>query len=149
MRWTGASPIIFREEDNMALQVTRSGKDRDGDITSLCGNGWSHPKAQAVAAIEVDDTARAIADDLFRPANPVLRVLTRIQRFLAAGLLPPHVRDGFGLEWGPAHQRRFDRLVAVVRAVYPRLPLAVRTLPRDYYLHDMRKRAVGRARSRR
>jgi len=105
--------------------------------------------AQAVAAIEVDDTARAIADDLFRPANPVLRVLTRIQRFLAAGLLPPHVRDGFGLEWGPAHQRRFDRLVAVVRAVYPRLPLAVRTLPRDYYLHDMRKRAVGRARSRR
>lgn len=41
----------------MALQVTRSGKDRDGDITSLCGNGWSHPKAQAVAAIRNDSSA--------------------------------------------------------------------------------------------
>ncbi|MCT1654338.1 DUF3892 domain-containing protein [Brachybacterium muris] len=54
---TGASPVIFREEDDMALQVTRSGKDRDGDITSLCGNGWSHPKAQAVAAIRNDSSA--------------------------------------------------------------------------------------------
>ncbi|MFD0804061.1 oxygenase MpaB family protein, partial [Streptomonospora algeriensis] len=88
--------------------------------------------ADMVASIEVNDTARAIADDLFHPANPVVRALMRVQRFLAAGLLPAHVRDGFGLEWSPAHQRRFDRLVAVLGAVYPRLPLAVRTLPRDY-----------------
>ncbi|WP_052809387.1 oxygenase MpaB family protein [Streptomonospora alba] len=96
--------------------------------------------AGMVASIEVDDTARAITADLFHPANPVVRALVRVQRFLASGLLPAHVRDGFGLQWGPVQQRRFDRLVAVVRAVYPRLPLAVRTLPRDFYLRDMRRR---------
>lgn len=51
------SPVIFGEEDDMALQVTRSGKDRDGDITSLCSNGWSHPKTQAVSAIRNDSSA--------------------------------------------------------------------------------------------
>ncbi|GAA4891325.1 oxygenase MpaB family protein [Streptomonospora salina] len=95
---------------------------------------------EAVASIRVDDTARAVAGDLFHPANPAVRALVRVQRFLASGLLPAHVRDGFGLEWGPRHQRRFDRLVTVVRAVYPRLPTAVRTLPRDFYLRDMRRR---------
>ncbi|WP_242677259.1 oxygenase MpaB family protein [Streptomonospora litoralis] len=104
--------------------------------------------ADMVASIEVDDTARAIARDLFHPAHPVVRALVRVQRFLAAGLLPPHVRDGFGLAWGPVQQRRFDRLLAVVRAVYPRLPPAVRTLPRDFYLRDMRKRASGSGRNR-
>ncbi|WP_461001982.1 oxygenase MpaB family protein [Streptomonospora sediminis] len=102
-----------------------------------------------IAAIEVDDTARAIAHDLFHPANPVVRMLVKVQRFLAAGLLPEHVREGFGLEWGPVSQRRFDRLVAVVRAVYPRLPMAVRSLPRDFYLYDMRKQAARGGRRRR
>lgn len=35
----------------MALQVTKSKKDRDGDIIGLCGYGWSHTKAQAVSNI--------------------------------------------------------------------------------------------------
>lgn len=35
----------------MALQVTKSKKDSDGDIIGLCGYGWSHPKAQAVSNI--------------------------------------------------------------------------------------------------
>ncbi|MFC4866844.1 MULTISPECIES: oxygenase MpaB family protein [Streptomonospora] len=104
--------------------------------------------ADMIGAIEVNDTARAIARDLFHPANPVVRALVRVQRFLASGLLPEHVRAGFGLEWGPIHQRRFDRLVAAVRTVYPRLPLTVRTLPRDYYLHDMRRRAARGGRDR-
>jgi hypothetical protein len=34
-------------------QVTHSGKDRDGDITSLCGPGWGKvSKAKAIPEIE-------------------------------------------------------------------------------------------------
>ncbi|WP_343233556.1 oxygenase MpaB family protein [Streptomonospora sp. PA3] len=105
--------------------------------------------ARMIDSLEVDDTARAVARDLFHPANPFVRALMRIQHLLAAGLLPAHVRDGFGLEWGPARRRRFNRLVAVVRALYPRLPLAVRTLPRDYYLHELRRDAARGGRRRR
>lgn len=35
----------------MALQVTGSKKDSDGDIIGLCGYGWSHTKTQAVSNI--------------------------------------------------------------------------------------------------
>jgi hypothetical protein len=38
----------------MALQVQGSKKDRDGDITGLCGAGWSHTKSQAVQNIRSD-----------------------------------------------------------------------------------------------
>jgi hypothetical protein len=41
----------------MALQVTNSKKDLDGDIIGLCGSGWSHSKAEAVASIRRDAAA--------------------------------------------------------------------------------------------
>lgn len=31
----------------MALRVTKSEKDRDGDLTGLCGTSWSHTKIHA------------------------------------------------------------------------------------------------------
>ncbi|MDA2814568.1 oxygenase MpaB family protein [Nocardiopsis sp. RSe5-2] len=101
---------------------------------------------EMVEGIEVGDAARGIAQDLFTPRNRALRPLTAVQRFIASGMLPPTVREGFGLEWDERRGRRFDRFFAVVRAVYPRLPMRVRTLPRDLYLRDMRRKAArGRA----
>ncbi len=97
---------------------------------------------ETVEGIEVSGAARDIARDLFTPRNRALRPLTAIQRFIASGMLPPNIREGFGLAWDERRRRRFDRFFAVVRAVYPRLPLRVRTLPRDLYLRDMRRRAA-------
>ncbi|ASU82417.1 DUF2236 domain-containing protein [Nocardiopsis gilva YIM 90087] len=97
--------------------------------------------ARMIASIEVDDSARAITRSLFAPANPLLRPLVRLQCFLAAGLLPPRIREQLGLAWSARQQRRFDRLFAVLRAVYPRLPVMVRTLPMRGYLWDMRRQA--------
>ncbi|WP_017594372.1 oxygenase MpaB family protein [Nocardiopsis potens] len=99
---------------------------------------WS----ESVAALRPGETARGIARDLFHPRNPLLGPPMRLQRFLAAGLLPAHVRDGLGLPWGPRSQRRFDRFTAALRAVYPRLPLRVRTAPMALCLWDMRRRAA-------
>ncbi|GAB3212449.1 oxygenase MpaB family protein [Marinactinospora thermotolerans] len=96
---------------------------------------WRH----TVDTVEVTDAARHITRSLFNPPNPLLRAAARAQRFLAAGLLPPRIRDALGLEWGATQQRRFDRLVYVTRVVYPRLPRALRHLPKDLCLWDMRR----------
>ncbi|TQN30170.1 uncharacterized protein (DUF2236 family) [Haloactinospora alba] len=98
--------------------------------------------AGMVDSIEVPPEGREIAAELFAPANPLLRPAVRAQRFLAAGVLPPRLREGFGIAWGPRQQRRFDRLGRVLRVVYPRLPRPVRTLPKNAYMRDMRRQAA-------
>lgn len=40
----------------MALQVTGSTKDRDGDIIGICGYGWNHTKSTAVSNIRLNRT---------------------------------------------------------------------------------------------
>lgn len=94
---------------------------------------------RACARLEVGPEARALARDLFRPNNRLLWPLTAAQRFISGGLLPPDLREAFGIPWSPAHQRRFDRLFRMVGAVYPRLPRGVRTLPSTLYLRSMRR----------
>ncbi|ROP72947.1 uncharacterized protein DUF3892 [Frigoribacterium sp. PhB107] len=44
----------------MTQQVTKSKKDRDGDITGLCGAAWSHTKSQAVTNIGADRWAYSV-----------------------------------------------------------------------------------------
>jgi uncharacterized protein (DUF2236 family) len=48
---------------------------------------------------------------------------------MSAWLLPPPLREGFGLSWGPGRERAMQRVAAVSRAVVPRLPGVVRDLP--------------------
>ncbi len=95
--------------------------------------------ADAVGRLEVGETALRLSRQIFRPANRLWWPITSVQRFLAGGLLPPKLREGFGIPWSPARQRRFDRVVRVTRTVYPRLPHALRALPSRLYLRSMRR----------
>jgi uncharacterized protein (DUF2236 family) len=94
---------------------------------------------RAYARLEVGDEARRLTRGLFRPKNRMLWPLTLTQRFLTGGLLDPELRRDFGIPWSQAHQRRFDRLMRLTRAVYPRLPKAVRELPATLYMRSLRK----------
>lgn len=94
---------------------------------------------RAYARIEVGPQARDLAQDLFRPNNRLLWPLTLTQRFLSGGLLTPELRSEFEIPWSQAHQRRFDRLMRLTRAVYPRLPRPVRSLPATLYMRSLRK----------
>ncbi len=97
---------------------------------------------------EVDATARHVAHELLHPRSLPLwaRALMPTLRVVTAGLLEPQLRAAYGL---PFDQRRFDRLVRVARAVYPRLPLRVREVPMRHYLRRFRRdlRASRSARS--
>lgn len=90
------------------------------------------------ASLRVDDTARDVARELLHPAHLPLwmRALLPTVRVMTAGLLSPELRDAYNL---PFDQRRFDRLVRVLRVVYPRLPLFIRHAPKRRYLRAFRK----------
>ncbi len=93
--------------------------------------------ADAEAALRVDDVARGVARELLHPHTVPLwaRAVMPAVRLVTAGLLSPVLREAYGL---PFDQKRFDRLVRVIRAVYPRLPRWIRHAPKRRYLARFR-----------
>jgi uncharacterized protein (DUF2236 family) len=87
-------------------------------------------------ALRADTTTRRVAHALLHPtAAPFwLRAAMPLARLVTAGLLPPSIRDAFELPWSPARRRAFAGVMAFVRVAYPRLPRALRHLPRDLAL---------------
>ena len=85
----------------------------------------------------VDAPARAVAQALLHPvAGPWwLKAVMPMVRMVTAGLLSPGLREAYGL---PFDAKRFARAVRFVRAVYPRLPRAVREAPKRRYLRAYR-----------
>ena len=81
-----------------------------------------------LASLEVSDAARGIARELLKltpgswPAIAPLRLLT-------AGLLPPTLREQYGLGWGLKRERTLRALEACSRAIVPRLPRRIRRPP--------------------
>lgn len=82
--------------------------------------------------IAVSETARRVARSIVYPPLPVPRDAKHASGALTSGLLPPHIRDEYGLRWGPAEQRSFLIADRTLRALYPRLPRIRRALPASY-----------------
>ena len=108
---------------------------RLGTLLQLPDGAWPASRAafadywaEAVAALEVTDVARATAHELLhsraipwwtRPAMPLVRTVT-------AGLLPASVRSAYGL---PHHPRRYRAAIGVARVLVRVTPRRVRELP--------------------
>lgn len=103
---------------------------------------WDH----MVATIEVTPQARSVARDIMVPRTApfAIRSVAPLNRLVTAGLLPPRIRDQFGLAWDRRRELAFRTFIAGTRAVYPRIPLALREVPKEQYLRDMRRRIGGR-----
>ncbi|MER7547945.1 oxygenase MpaB family protein [Actinomadura sp.] len=92
--------------------------------------------------LEISDASRAVAEQVLHPklpGGPLNAPGMMAIRLLTAGLMPEPIRVQYGWKWTRARELRFRLLLAVLAAVYPRLPLRVRTLPRDVYLRSTRK----------
>jgi uncharacterized protein (DUF2236 family) len=101
---------------------------------------------RATARIEMDDVTRRYLYDFaslgFLPW-PVPKVFGWYHRAVTAGFLPAAFRRELGLDWGPREQRAFAlnrRFLCVANALTPR---ALRALPFDLYLWDMRRRIAN------
>jgi uncharacterized protein (DUF2236 family) len=92
--------------------------------------------------IAVSDTARRIATELFAGAGTSLR-MPDWYRALTAHLLPPRLRQDFGLAYGPEERRAVERALTVIRRIYPWLPASLRYVAP--YL-EARARLAGRER---
>lgn len=106
-------------------------------------NAFEDYWAKGLTEISIDDTIRrhllAIASLEFLPA-PIPQLMGRFNRFVTTGFLPQTFRDQMQLSWGPRQQRRFDRLMRVLRGVVWKLPPVLRRFPYNYCLWDMRMR---------
>lgn len=107
--------------------------------------------ADMVSTLQINDASRHIARGVLDPKVPlVLKPGLLPIRLITAGLMPPAIREQYGWKWSTARELRFHLLMNALAMVYPRLPLRVRTLPRDFYLHTTRRmlRKAGKAKPR-
>jgi uncharacterized protein (DUF2236 family) len=92
--------------------------------------------------LAASDVARSIAADLFSGAGTCLRVPSWY-RALTARLLPPRLRDEFGLPYGQSEHRAAERALAVLRFASPLIPARLRYVA-PY--HEACARLAGRER---
>ncbi|ORV97523.1 oxygenase MpaB family protein [Mycobacterium kyorinense] len=72
--------------------------------------------------------------------GPVQRRLDSFGLLITAGFLPQRFRDEMRFPWDAAKQRRFDRLMAVLRTVNNLMPRFVRKFPFNVLLWDLDRR---------
>ncbi|MDA0351050.1 MAG: oxygenase MpaB family protein [Chloroflexi bacterium] len=94
--------------------------------------GFERYVAGTVAELAVSATARRIAQTIFTPDPLWLAPALLLAREATAGLLPPRLRDQYGLRWGSPRARLLSGLAAGSRAVLPRLPRTWRAPPRPF-----------------
>lgn len=132
-------------DDDTADRIYRE-YARIGTALQLPADKWPADRAafaryweSQMRGLRPDDKALKVARDLLYPAGGprLLRLAMPLARFLTAGLLPDHVREGFGFTWGESQARRFERTMRMVGRVYPRLPQRIRHWPRDHYLGQL------------
>jgi uncharacterized protein (DUF2236 family) len=98
---------------------------------------------ESLEKVRIDDAVRGYLYPIAagRPAFPVPRFLRkRLERFsllITTGFLPQRFRDEMRLPWSEREQRRFDRVIAVLRLVNRLSPRFVREFPFNVLLRDL------------
>jgi uncharacterized protein (DUF2236 family) len=80
--------------------------------------------------ISVTAPARDVAAAIFEAPLPVpMRVLVPAHRLATAGLIPPRLREEYGLRWGPLHELALPLAARSLRLTTPALIAASRFAP--------------------
>ena len=66
---------------------------------------------------------------LYPPVPDYLRPLLHVNLQITSALLPPPIRDIYGLEWGPKRERVFELSTQLMRKTLPFVPETLRVLP--------------------
>jgi uncharacterized protein (DUF2236 family) len=102
---------------------------------------------ESLDKVHIDDTVRSylypIAAARMRGMTlprPLRRLPESVALLITTGFLPQRFRDEMRLPWDVAKQRRFDRLMAVLRTVNHVMPRVVRQFPFNVLLWDLNRR---------
>jgi uncharacterized protein (DUF2236 family) len=97
--------------------------------------------------VHIDDSVREylypIAVGRLRAVTlpePLRRLPERLALLITTGFLPQRFRDEMQFSWDAAKQRRFDRLIAVLRTLNNLMPRFVRRFPFNMLLWDLDRR---------
>jgi uncharacterized protein (DUF2236 family) len=96
-----------------------------------------------LATTRIDPPVRAMLNeivDLRMFPRPVRLLGGRFNRWVTAGLLPPHLRTEMGMVWSADDERRFGRMLRGLGRVSATLPAPLRSFPIQAYLVDFRIR---------
>lgn len=101
----------------------------------------------SLAKVHIDDTVRAYLYPIAAGRMPGVRLPAPLQRWsdgfsllITTGFLPQQFRDQMRLPWDADRQRRFDRLMAVLRTANRLMPRFVRRFPFNVLLWDVDRR---------
>lgn len=97
----------------------------------------------ASIALAVGRPARETARFLLSQTRTVTRPFMRVYTALTTGLLPPRIREGYGLPFGRAEEATYRGTLRAVERAWPLLPDRLRWVP-DYV--EARRRLAGRPR---
>lgn len=92
--------------------------------------------------LTIGEAGRRMGAFLLTPPNKAVAPMWKWYAVVTAGLLPEHVRRGFGMRWGRRDRALSAATLTALRATWRRLPPQVRFLPA--YL-DARRRLRGEA----
>ncbi|KAJ5718841.1 uncharacterized protein N7483_009923 [Penicillium malachiteum] len=131
------SEIIYREYSILAVSL-RVPPSLWPETRQSFWQYWDHK----IETIQVTDHARRVAEDLLRNKKVpfALRAVLPLVRLTTTEMLPPRLRDAYGLKTSRLRTFTYRVLLGMTRVTYPALPRSVRTYPMRYYLKDMRKR---------
>ena len=97
--------------------------------------------------VHIDDTVREYLYPIAASRLHGLRLPPPLQRrneelalLITTGFLPQRFRDEMRLPWDAERQRRFDRLIGVLRTVNRALPKFIRQFPFNVLLKDLDRR---------
>jgi uncharacterized protein (DUF2236 family) len=85
---------------------------------------------EQLVGLEVTPEARRLAQQIMAPPAPMgLAPFRGLLRESTIGLLPGHLREPFGLTWGPARELALQVAAAGIRRTLPLVPANVRRWP--------------------
>ena len=126
-------PLTTDQKDRYAVEAACT-TERLGIATDQIPSTWAALERYladeyASGRIVVGNYARELADALLSPPVGPAAPAFRITRLITIGLLPPHIREGYGFEWDLRRERRFARALKTIRRVRENLPALLREWP--------------------
>lgn len=132
-RWVGP---VSEDERERFWQEARSVGVRLGIPLSVSPPDWSeladywHLMLSDAGPIHATGTAREIAPSIIRPPMPLVPgPLVAALNLPGLALLPPRLREEFGISWTPAHEAAAKALSVAVRGWTRAMPAALRRMP--------------------
>ena len=104
-------------------------QDADMPKTAADLRAYVHDMSYSNQLAATPYARQIIQQVLYPPIPDYLRPLLHINTQITSALLPPPVRDIYGLEWGPKRERVFELSTQFVRKTLPYIPETLRVLP--------------------